>query len=1178
MAEGKGDVVWLDVLPSMATFATTLAKGTAKAATDAGKSSGVAWAKSFSGSAGDAGTKTVVAELETASKRTKRIVDDQTAAIGRARAAQKDAAAKVVLAEQALADARSKGDTSKAEAAELRLGAARDRLDSAAAKLVSAEDQLKAAHREHRTVVDQLEQATSELSSETTSSASAVDKAKGSWEGAGKSVGVMVAGLAAATGAVALFSEAWSGVVGAEASTDLLTVQLGLSEAQAQQAGEAAGSLYAQAYGDSLGEVSSAVGTVLSSIGSLRDASTDDIEEISKYALNLSTIFGVDVAESTRNVGVWLNTGLVDDAKEGMDLLQQTLQFVPESLRGEVIDAGHEYATFFSQLGLNGEQAMALLSEASMDGQYAIDKMGDALKELTIRSTDMSKTSTAAYEAAGLSAEDMAARFLAGGDEASGALSDLVAGLQGIDDPVERANAAIALFGTPLEDLGTDQIPAFLDTLGGIDGAFLDVEGAAAAADETLNDNFATNLETLKRGFMSTLQDGIEPLLGPASAVLDWLQTTEGALPAVGIALGVLATAWTIYTVAQWAANSAMLASPLTWIIVGVAALAAGIVLAVQHWGEITDWIREKWEPIGDWFAGIWETISSAVGTAWDWITEKLGAAWDFIWDYVLLPWRIQFEVAKTVLEWVVNAVVVAWNWMSDALAAGWEWIDDHVITPIRAGIALVGAAFEWWRDTAVSAWETIRSGISSAWDWIDDHVFTPIKAGIDAVGRAFDATATWIGEAWERVKEAAAAPVRFVVNTIYRDGIKATWDRIADAVGLDLHLPTITLPFADGGVMPGYTPGRDVHRFYSPTGGLLELSGGEPILRPEAGRVLGTDWVHGINAAARTGGTAGVESFLGGGQGFADGGFWDQVGGVVSSIGQGVRGVVVNVARILSDPVNAVRDMLTAPIDRLLSQVGGGVLGQILVEYPRSVIEGIVTKARDLISGLTGGGGEYSGAAGAWVRPAQGPVTSEYGPRNGAFHAGIDIGGPGPTFAAAAGSVVRTGWGVLAGRTGLGILLSHGDGDYTYYGHNPVGGIKVNTGDVVAPGQAIGAKGHTGNATGDHLHFELHRGGLGHTVNPRSAGVFDNGGYLPTGVSVVENRSGEPEPVLTGEQWDALANQAAVARIAGEDMDAFAERVARAVVEAASQEAGRQLSSVRRDYQGRSKTPGALR
>lgn len=68
----------------------------------------------------------------------------------------------------------------------------------------------------------------------------------------------------------------------------------------------------------------------------------------------------------------------------------------------------------------------------------------------------------------------------------------------------------------------------------------------------------------------------------------------------------------------------------------------------------------------------------------------------------------------------------------------------------------------------------------------------------------------------------------------------------------------------ATGGVLPGYTPGRDVHEFYSPTGGRLGLSGGEAVMRPEWTRAVGTDYINAANAAARAGGLAGVAAFMG--------------------------------------------------------------------------------------------------------------------------------------------------------------------------------------------------------------------------------------------------------------------------------------------------------------------------
>lgn len=64
---------------------------------------------------------------------------------------------------------------------------------------------------------------------------------------------------------------------------------------------------------------------------------------------------------------------------------------------------------------------------------------------------------------------------------------------------------------------------------------------------------------------------------------------------------------------------------------------------------------------------------------------------------------------------------------------------------------------------------------------------------------------------------------------------------------------------YARGGVLPGFTPGRDVHNFVSPTGGALSLSGGEAIMRPEWTRAVGgAGAVNSMNRAA-TSGNAGV-------------------------------------------------------------------------------------------------------------------------------------------------------------------------------------------------------------------------------------------------------------------------------------------------------------------------------
>jgi SLT domain-containing protein len=77
------------------------------------------------------------------------------------------------------------------------------------------------------------------------------------------------------------------------------------------------------------------------------------------------------------------------------------------------------------------------------------------------------------------------------------------------------------------------------------------------------------------------------------------------------------------------------------------------------------------------------------------------------------------------------------------------------------------------------------------------------------------------------------------------------------------------------GGVLPGYTPGKDVHKFVSPTAGELELSGGEAVMRPEWTAAVGPGYVNHMNMLARTKGVGGLRKAMR----FADGGVLGKLG-----------------------------------------------------------------------------------------------------------------------------------------------------------------------------------------------------------------------------------------------------------------------------------------------------------
>jgi murein DD-endopeptidase MepM/ murein hydrolase activator NlpD len=118
-------------------------------------------------------------------------------------------------------------------------------------------------------------------------------------------------------------------------------------------------------------------------------------------------------------------------------------------------------------------------------------------------------------------------------------------------------------------------------------------------------------------------------------------------------------------------------------------------------------------------------------------------------------------------------------------------------------------------------------------------------------------------------------------------------------------------------------------------------------------------------------------------------------------------------------------------------------------------------------------------------IWPTAGSVTSEYGPRWGRMHQGIDISAPTgtPIYAAMAGTVIFVG--VQSGYGNI-VIVDHGGGLTTAYAHQSQ--MASSVGQRVAQGELIGYVGSTGRSTGPHLHFETRVNGS--AQNPRN--------YLP--------------------------------------------------------------------------------
>ena len=107
-------------------------------------------------------------------------------------------------------------------------------------------------------------------------------------------------------------------------------------------------------------------------------------------------------------------------------------------------------------------------------------------------------------------------------------------------------------------------------------------------------------------------------------------------------------------------------------------------------------------------------------------------------------------------------------------------------------------------------------------------------------------------------------------------------------------------------------------------------------------------------------------------------------------------------------------------------------------------------------------------------LAPIKGYVTQRMGNHFSTSqkkHGGIDIVAKegAPIKASASGMIVFAGWTYEMGNL---IIMYHGDGYFTHYGHNQIN-LKSQM-DIVKKGEIIGLVGNTGISTGPHLHFEI--------------------------------------------------------------------------------------------------------
>ncbi|MEU5765043.1 transglycosylase SLT domain-containing protein [Streptomyces asoensis] len=672
--------------------------------------------------------------------------------------------------------------------------------------------------------------------------------------------------------------------------------------------------------------------------------------------------------------------------------------------------------------------------------------------------------------------------------------------MDSIADRMVKSTGKFARWGTSLK--GSPAFERFLDyaatngpklaaLFGSIAGAALDVGKALSP------------LSGAVLGGLKFLVDGIAAVAEHAPWAIQGIWLMIAAVKVFNIVLAVT--------------NAVMSANPIGLIVLGVAALTAGIILAYQHVG---------------WFRTAVDTSWAAIRVATDWLWNKalkpffqgFADVVVWLWDFILKPY-IGFMIAY----WRFVGDVIVWLWKGifspifGFIGAFIVWWWKNIVSPIFklvvGQLKILGSAFLVLYDKAVKpSMDDIADHASWLWNNGLKPAFDLIKSGVSLVADAFKHAKEGIKTHWGSVAQIAAKPVNFMIDWVYNRGIKALFDGISKYAGMDplpkgpKLLDTNPKMFAGGGRTSGGTPGVDSIP-------ILAMAD-EFIIKRSSARKIGFDKLAYMNA---TGELPGVQKFADGGVVGALGGAFDWAKDKVSKGFDFAKAA----ADVISNP-SKVWGKLTKPIlDKVREVLGGSPMGKTLTKLPEKAISSIKDKIVDAVSFTGGGGGGGSANIGGSIPTGQ--------RRNiiMAAMAAAHVPPPGTVAQWLAGMntlITReSGWNpnainlwdsnAAAGHPSQGLTQTI-PGTWSAYVPSSLrsAGILDPVGNVAASIRYIVSRyGNITNVQQANANMPPQGYAMGGRVTPM---LYDDGGYLPPGLSVIANGTGSPEPVFTSQQF----------------------------------------------------------
>ena len=470
-----------------------------------------------------------------------------------------------------------------------------------------------------------------------------------------------------------------------------VSAQTGITGDELKGLGEIIQDVYASGKGESFQQVADSLVNIRQASG----LAGEELKNATNAAMLLNDTFGMETAETTRAATALMkNFGV--SAEEAYGIIAVGAQNGANK-NGDLLDTLNEYSVHYKALGLNAEQFVTSLIKGAEAGSFSIDKVGDAVKEFTIRSKDGSDTTAEGFAAIGLDAETMTAAFAAGGDAAQAAFFQTVKALDAMEDPVAKNAAGVALFGTMFEDLEA----GVLSTMASMSDANVDAAAALRQMEAVKYNDIGYAITQIGRSFEVALIPGMEQAGQAVYQNMPEIQANVEKLTPAVTTLGVTFAAAlpvVIGFLADGANEAAYFAGVITdnWGVIGpIAYGVAGAVGAIKLAGLAKDAY----------------TATAAIKATTVALTLKSKAAMIDRAETLYL----QALYAK---DAVIRGTSTAATWAQTAATRALGFATKSLLGPVGLAIAAGVLLYENW-DTVQAYAVALGSYISTTWDSI---------------------------------------------------------------------------------------------------------------------------------------------------------------------------------------------------------------------------------------------------------------------------------------------------------------------------------------------------------------------------------------------------------------------------------------------------------------------------